>query len=88
MSKFRFARHIWHYGALLAVLILGFFLTMQTASDKTLQLTIVLITTLFYIIWGLLHHLIEHDLTARIVVEYVLIGSLGASIVLFILLGT
>lgn len=88
MNKLGFARHMWHYGALLAVLTLGFFLTMQTASDKTLQLTIVLITTLFYIIWGLLHHLIEHDLTARIVVEYVLIGSLGASIVLFILLGT
>lgn len=87
MTKHQFAQHIWHYGALVAILTLGTFLTLQTASDRKLQLVVILTTTLFYVLWGVFHHLIEHDLTAKIVIEYVLVGSLGASVVLFLTIG-
>lgn len=47
----------------------------------------VVITSLFYVGWGILHHFVHHDLNAKIVVEYVLIGSLGMTVVLFIIKG-
>ena len=41
----------------------------------------------FYMILGILHHFVNHELTAKIMVEYILIGALGISIVFFIIVG-
>lgn len=78
--------HIGYYFSLLAILALGFILTLATA-DKQEQALVVTLTAFFYVLWGILHHLLHHDLTAKIVVEYVLTGSLGLALVLFILKG-
>jgi hypothetical protein len=79
--------HIGHYIVLLLILGLGFVMAVLASPNKQLQLVAMVMTTFFYIAWGILHHLINHDLTAKIVIEYVLIGSFGLSAVFFILKG-
>lgn len=72
---------------LLVVLSLAIFVVSQLSFDKQLQGIMVVLTCLFYVGWGIIHHAVHHDLSARIVVEYILIGSLGMSITLFLLRG-
>lgn len=80
-------KHLFYYLSLLGVVGLGIFLVLQTSYDKNLQSLIAAITVFFYIFWGSLHHYMDHDLTAKIVIEYILIGSLGMTIALFLLKG-
>ncbi len=80
-------KHVVYYASLFAILSFGFFLASIDASDKRLQMAITVMTAFFYVSWGILHHLVNHDLTLKIVVEYILIGSLGITIVLFLLKG-
>lgn len=77
--------HIGYYISLIVILAFGFLLVFLSSPNRNLQMMIVVLTTLFYILWGIIHHLINHDLYIKIVVEYVLIGGLGLAIVLFIL---
>ncbi|MCL4418780.1 MAG: hypothetical protein M1372_03210 [Patescibacteria group bacterium] len=80
-------RHIEYYLSLVAILALGMFLVIVVSPNKNLQMFFVLLTTLFYVIFGIFHHLINHDLGSKIVLEYLLIGSLGIAVVFFILKG-
>jgi hypothetical protein len=80
------SNHLGYYISLIAVLILGF-IAIQKASTRELQLLFFFIITLFYIILGIIHHLLNHKFNAKIMIEYVLIGCLGISIIFFILKG-
>jgi hypothetical protein len=40
----------------------------------------------FYIIWGIMHHLSDHSLTGKIMLEYVLVTALGIGIMSTLLL--
>ena len=81
----RIKMHIGYYISLVVILGFGFLLVSLFSPNRELQTVVVTLTTLFYISWGIIHHLINHDLHTKIVVEYVLIGSLGLTIILFIL---
>jgi len=83
----KFRKHLGYYISLLAVLSLGLILIFLTRPNIVLQGFVILLTVLFYVFWGILHHLINHELTLKIVVEYVLIGALGISILFFMLMG-
>lgn len=80
-------KHFLYYIFLIFLLSLGIFLTIQTGYDRQLQFIIIILTAFFYVILGILHHLFEHDLSSKIVLEYVLMGALGISVVLFFLKG-
>ena len=86
MTK-RFNEHILYYISLAAILFLGLFLILSLGPNKQLQMTVFVILSIFYVIWGLLHHFINHELTTKLVVEYILIASLGIAIMLFLLKG-
>ena len=79
--------HIGHYIVLLAILGLGFFLVIAASHSKQLQMAIVVLASFFYVVWGLCHHLISHDLSAKIVIEYILIACFGIAAVFFLLKG-
>lgn len=83
--KNRIKKHIAYHGVLIAVLLLGLFLLVATAYDPRLQVSVVVMTTVFYVIWALLHHYRQHDLTPQIVVEYVLVGILGITVVFLLI---
>jgi hypothetical protein len=80
-------KHLGYYLSLSAILILGLALILLTSPNLKLQSFVILLTVLFYILWGILHHLINHELSLRIVIEYVLIGTLGLSILFFMMMG-
>lgn len=78
-------KHFYYYISLFGIIFLGVFLVLQTSFDKNLQMAIVILTTLSYILLGIIHHFINHDLKLKIVVEYILIGTLAVSIITFFL---
>lgn len=83
----RIKKHIGYYISLFAILGLGFLATFMVYPNRELQMTILSLTIFFYVVWGILHHLINHNLSTKIVIEYILVGSLGLSIVFFLLEG-
>lgn len=86
MNK-KFRQHIAYYISLFVILLLGGILIILTSPNVFVQINIALITICFYVLWGAIHHLINHELTIRIMIEYVLIGLLGVSIIFFMVMG-
>ncbi|OGH17602.1 MAG: hypothetical protein A2953_00360 [Candidatus Levybacteria bacterium RIFCSPLOWO2_01_FULL_36_54] len=76
-----------YYVSLIFILSLGLFFIILAAPNKNLQLILVLLTTLFHILFGIVHHLINHDLRIRVVVQYIVIGALGITVIFFFLKG-
>lgn len=83
--KKKIKEHASYYLSLLLILAVGMLLASHTAYDTRLQFAVVALTTFCYLAWGILHHLLRHDLSAKVVVEYVLMGSLGMAVALFLL---
>lgn len=83
----RVQKHLFYYFSLTVILIMGIFFAVQFSYNKQSQMIVVAMTSLFYVGWGILHHFVHHDLNVKIVIEYVLIGSLGMTVVLFIIKG-
>ena len=78
-------KHSGYYLSLVIILALGFFLVNANNSNRGFQIGVVAATSSFYVLWGIMHHLINHDLNAKIVIEYILIGVFGLTIVFFLL---
>jgi len=85
--KNKLKKHFGYYFSLTVILLSGLFLVFATSPNVLLQLAMVMMTGIFYMILGTSHHFVKHELTAKIMVEYVLIGALGISIVFFIIVG-
>lgn len=85
--KQKVKEHFFYYISLFAIIALGVILALQFSYSKQMQMLVVVMTTFFYVGLGILHHRENHDLTAKIVVEYTLIGALGMTVVSFFLLG-
>ena len=83
MSK-RLSQHAAYYISLVTILTLSFLLA-YSSSDRGFQLGVIIFTTFFYVLWGIIHHLINHDLHTKIVIEYILIGAFGLRIIFFLL---
>ena len=80
-------RHVEYYLALSIILALGLLLVIISAPDKNLQMLIVLLTTFFYAGFGIFHHIVNHDLNSKIVLEYLIIAGFGMAAVFFFLKG-
>jgi hypothetical protein len=80
-------KHFGYYLSLSAILLLGIILIILTSPNIKLQGLVIALTVFFYVLWGILHHLINHELSSRIVIEYVLVGALGLSILFFMMMG-
>lgn len=80
----RISEHTIYYASLIAILSLSFLLAYAN-SDRSFQIGVIVFTTFFYVLWGITHHLMNHDLHPKIVVEYILIGVFGLTIIFFLL---
>lgn len=78
-------KHSAYYASLICILVLGFLLAYSNISNRSFQIGVVIVTTFFYVLWGIMHHLINHDLHVKIVIEYILIGAFGLTIIFFLL---
>jgi hypothetical protein len=85
--KKNFKKHFLYYFSLFTIFALGLILTLLVAPNIKLQSLIITITIILYVIWGIMHHYISHELTLKIMIEYALIGLLGVSILFFVMSG-
>jgi hypothetical protein len=83
----KFKKHFGYYLSLSAILLLGIVLVVLTSPNIKTQSLVISLTVFFYILWGIMHHFINHELSMRIVIEYVLIGALGLSVLFFMTVG-
>jgi hypothetical protein len=70
---------------LFIILVCGIFTFSTLKGNVPLQMLVGVTTTVAYVIWGILHHLMENSLHKQVVVEYILIGVI-AILMLFIVL--
>lgn len=80
-------KHINYYLILCFVLAVGVIFFLQIDSGSNLKVSFLFTITLFYVLWGIFHHLSKHNLSLKIVIEYILIGAFGLTIALFFIKG-
>lgn len=75
-----------HFVVLVLILCgsIGSFLLLQ--GNHASQLVVGMVSAVSYVAWGIIHHALQKDLHAKIVVEYVLMGAIAIAL-LFIVLG-
>ena len=77
--------HIGYYLSIIIMLFLGSLLVFAYRSDLQTQMIVVVMIGFFYVVLGLIHHRMQHDMHIKIVIEYILIATLGISVVFFLL---
>jgi len=80
-------KHDRYYISLIIIFAFGVFLANQFTGFKQVQIGIAVTLSVFYVFWGALHHVLEHDLTPKIMIEYVLMGCVGLAVLLFLIQG-
>lgn len=85
MMKKELQTHWSYYIFLLVIFLSTMILTSLFVSDYQMQMMIVIGVTIFYILASLIHHKIEHDLHLKIVLEYVMMGALGITVIFLLL---
>lgn len=83
----KFLKHFGYYISMLLIFFLGFLASIVSYPNLPLVFTVLVLTVVFYVIWGIVHHKINHDLSPKILLEYLLIGFLGISLIFFIIVG-
>jgi hypothetical protein len=78
-------RSILDYLVLTLIVSLAIILILYFNGNKFYQQFIIVGLSILYIVWGVIHHLKEGTLQARIVLEYVLYSLLGCIIVIGLL---
>lgn len=68
------AHHIFHYLILLTIIVGGLGAFFSFRAYPMIQLLIGITTALFYVIWGIVHHFVDHDLSVKIVIEYLIVA--------------
>lgn len=78
-------KHFWYYLTFIFMELAGLLTVFYFAYDKTMRMIAIILMALFYLFWGILHHYTYHNITVKIVIEYILIALLGIVVVLFFL---
>jgi hypothetical protein len=77
--------HKAYYLLLAGMQAAGFILVLFAKGDKQLVMMYIIMSTCFYFIWALAHHYVNHDLHAKVVLEYLLMSILGITVMYFFL---
>ncbi len=70
-------KHKAYYLSLSVIFIMGLALMLVAKHNPQLRMMAILMMAFFYVLWGIVHHILDHDMSVRIVIEYVLLGALG-----------
>lgn len=79
------SKHLPHYFALFGILAAGVVAFGLFSYDRVFQMAISVALAASYVAWGIAHHLIHRDLHFSVIVEYIVVASLGL-VVIFSLL--
>lgn len=75
-----FRKHLLYYIVSIMIFVVGLALIFFTAYDQRLQLSFVIMTSMIYFLWSFVHHYVHHELHTKVVVEYILIATLGIAL--------
>ena len=81
-----FAKHLPHYLLLFGILFAGFAGLTLFSYDRSFQLAVAIATGVAYVIWGIIHHAIHKDLHLETVIEYMVVATLGLTIIFSLVL--
>ena len=81
-----FTKHLSHYVPLFGLLAAGFVAFWLFSYDRVFQIATVISTALAYVLWGIVHHYIHRDLNVSVIVEYLVIASLGLVVIFSLVL--
>lgn len=65
------------YLVLTCILLGGLFCFYYAQGNTLLQFIVGVITSVCYVLWGVIHHMLKKDLHTRVVVEYILMGAIA-----------
>ena len=78
----RIAKHLPHYLSLAGILIAGIVGFIVFSYERALQIAVAIGMALAYVAWGIIHHAIHRDLYLSVVIEYIVVASLGLVVML------
>jgi hypothetical protein len=78
-------KHLVHYLPLFVFLSLGLLVFWLFSYNRLFQFYLVLVVSVYYFCWGLLHHWIHKDLTIEVAIEYFAYAVFGVSVIFSIL---
>ncbi len=78
-------QQIPYYIPLVAIFVVGFFGFFAFSYDKTFQVGIVTAAGVAHVAWGIVYHVIHHDLTVTTVLEYIIFAAFGVAAVLAVI---
>lgn len=84
----RLIKHLPHYIPLIGILIMGVVAFSFFSYDAYFQGAVAVSMAVSYVVWGIIHHYIHKDLYAPVVIEYILVASLGLIIILSLIFNT
>ena len=79
------SKHLPHYFTLFGILAAGIVAFGLFSYDHIFQMAISVALAAAYVSWGIAHHLIHRDLHLSVVVEYLVVATLGLVIILSLL---
>jgi hypothetical protein len=65
------------YVVLMCILAGGLVAFYFVRPNGSLQFIVGTMTTVAYVLWGIIHHVTKKDLHTRVVVEYILMGAIA-----------
>jgi len=45
--------------------------------DRSFEILISIVVAVFYVAWGIIHHHLHHDLYPEVIIEYIVVATLG-----------
>jgi len=83
-----FFRHLPHFMTLFGILFAGLLGFVVFSYDRIFQVIIAIALAVSYVFWGITHHIIHKNLQITIVIEYLLVASLGLIVVFSLIFRT
>lgn len=69
-------KYLVHLGILFAGILMASFFFNYFKYNTTAQIIISALGCIYYVVWGIIHHVVRNRLKRLIALEYVLVGSL------------
>lgn len=77
-------KHLNYYIIESFILGVGFFGVYMLSGSTQIQASLLALIIAIYVIMGVVHHRLNHDIHAKIVLEYIIIGTLVFAIFLLL----
>lgn len=79
------SKDIQHYVPLIGIFLAGILGFAAFSFDRVFQATLILALAAAYVFWGIVHHHIHKDLHLSVILEYIVVATLGVVVVFSLL---